>query len=83
MCCRYITPGSGRSQYNFVIPLKGCGTGPSKCSPGNCALGGTVDNIIIIQTDDLVQVINLQHLKETNFIVLHVLLRILGSLGCC
>jgi len=57
LCNRYVQPGGGQSEYNFVIPLEGCGTGPSKM--GNCRTGGcglTIDNIIIIQSDDIVQV---------------------------
>lgn len=50
---RYVAPGSGRSHYNFIIPLKGCGSGPARCGRGNC---GSIENVIIIQTDNLVQV---------------------------
>jgi hypothetical protein len=49
-CCRYVQPGGTRSSYNFVIPLHDCGTAPSG------GFGRTVDNIIVIQTDDTVQV---------------------------
>jgi hypothetical protein len=50
LCFRYVQPGGTKSSYKFVIPLHDCGTSPSG------GFGRTVDNIIVIQTDDTVQV---------------------------
>ncbi|CAB3376481.1 Hypothetical predicted protein [Cloeon dipterum] len=43
--CRYVAENSGRSSFEFTIPTSGCGT----------TKGATVDNIIVIQTDGVVQ----------------------------
>jgi hypothetical protein len=45
-----VQAGGTSSSYSFVIPLNDCGTVPSG------GFGRTVDNIIVIQTDDTVQV---------------------------
>nr|QKV49921.1 mucin-2-like protein [Locusta migratoria] len=45
----YVKAGSNKSSFKFNIPVKGCGTVPSG------GFGKTVDNIIVIQTDDDVQ----------------------------
>nr|CAD7569525.1 unnamed protein product [Timema californicum] len=47
--CRYVKGGSNRNSYTFLIPLDDCGTTSS------CRLCNSVDNIIVIQTDDTVQ----------------------------
>ncbi|GLH01931.1 Uncharacterized protein GBIM_07989, partial [Gryllus bimaculatus] len=46
---RYVAAGTNRAAYTFQIPLNGCGT-----TPGG-GFGRTVDNVIVIQSDDTVQ----------------------------
>lgn len=57
--CRYVQSGSGGLEYSFVVPLKGCGSRPSRgeCSSGSCGLGHAMDNVLVIQTDESVQVL--------------------------
>jgi len=43
--CRYVEENSGRSSFTFSIPADGCGT----------IKGATLDNVIVIQTDGVVQ----------------------------
>lgn len=50
LCFRYVQAGGTKSSYSFVVPLHDCGTAPSG------GFGRTVDNVIVIQTDDTVQV---------------------------
>lgn len=47
---RYVALGSNRSKYSFVIPANGCGT---------ALADGTQSNILIFQSDPIVQVIRL------------------------
>lgn len=44
---RYVALGSNRSKYSFVVPAQGCGT---------IAVDGTQSNILIFQSDPIVQV---------------------------
>ena len=52
ICChyRYVSAGGTKKSYSFVIPLQGCGTAHTG------GFGKTVENIIVIQSDDAVQV---------------------------
>ncbi|GBP62011.1 hypothetical protein EVAR_46040_1 [Eumeta japonica] len=47
--CRYVPSGGSQNRYSFRVPLNDCGSRPL------CNACGTVDNILIIQTDDFVQ----------------------------
>lgn len=46
---RYVNAGGNDNVYTFIVPIRGCGSRPS------CSICGSVDNILIIQTDDDVQ----------------------------
>lgn len=47
--CKYVTIGENKNSYEFMVPLKGCGSKPS------CAICDSIDNILIIQQDEEVQ----------------------------
>ena len=47
---RYVRAGGSQTSLSFLIPLEGCGT-----SKGG-DFGRTIENIIVIQSDDSVQV---------------------------
>lgn len=50
---RYVRLGSNRSKYSFVVPADGCGTEQKD---------GAQSNILIFQTDEIVQV-NIFHIE--------------------
>lgn len=47
---RYVKAGGNNQQYTFNVPYIGCGSKPS------CAVCDSVDNVLIIQSDEEVQV---------------------------
>ncbi|XP_058061727.1 mucin-2-like [Anopheles bellator] len=47
--CRYVQANQGGRQFTFTVPYAGCGSKPS------CAVCASVDNVLVIQTDDEVQ----------------------------
>lgn len=47
--CRYVTPGRGGRQFSFTVPFNGCGSKPS------CSVCSSVDNVLVIQSDEDVQ----------------------------
>ncbi|CAG4976088.1 unnamed protein product [Colias eurytheme] len=47
--CKYVSIGGSQSRYSFRVPLNGCGTRPL------CNACGTVDNVLVFQTDDFIQ----------------------------
>lgn len=47
--CRYVKSGSAKSSFTFTVPYEGCGSKPS------CAVCASVDNILVIQSDEDVQ----------------------------
>lgn len=48
-CRSYVKAGGNKNSYTFIVPLKGCGSKPA------CSVCGTIENTLIIQTDDTVQ----------------------------
>ena len=60
---RYVQAGGTKRSYNFVIPLHDCGTTQTG------GFGKTVDNIIVIQSDDTVQVsyslLQIERIRDT------------------
>lgn len=48
-CFRYVSVGQNKDSYTFVVPYKGCG------SKRSCKVCDSVDNILIIQSDEEVQ----------------------------
>lgn len=46
---RYVKAGGSSSSYTFKVPYNGCGSKPS------CAVCASVDNIIVIQSDEDLQ----------------------------
>uniref|UniRef100_A0A182FSI4 ZP domain-containing protein n=1 Tax=Anopheles albimanus TaxID=7167 RepID=A0A182FSI4_ANOAL len=47
--CRYVQANQGGRQFTFTVPYTGCGSKPS------CAVCASVDNVLVIQTDEDVQ----------------------------
>ncbi|CAF4840043.1 unnamed protein product [Pieris macdunnoughi] len=47
--CKYVSIGGSQSRYSFRVPLNGCGSRPL------CNACGTIDNVLVFQTDDFVQ----------------------------
>lgn len=46
---RYVSVGQNKDSYRFVVPYKGCG------SKRSCSVCSSVDNVLIIQSDEEVQ----------------------------
>lgn len=49
MCFSYVPVGQNRNSYTFVVPFRGCG------SKRSCSVCNSVDNVLIIQSDEEVQ----------------------------
>uniref|UniRef100_A0A182YQE6 ZP domain-containing protein n=1 Tax=Anopheles stephensi TaxID=30069 RepID=A0A182YQE6_ANOST len=47
--CRYVQANQGGKQFTFTVPYDRCGSKPS------CAVCASVDNVLVIQTDEEVQ----------------------------
>uniref|UniRef100_A0A182MCS5 ZP domain-containing protein n=1 Tax=Anopheles culicifacies TaxID=139723 RepID=A0A182MCS5_9DIPT len=47
--CRYVQANQGGKQFSFTVPYDRCGSKPS------CAVCASVDNVLVIQTDEEVQ----------------------------
>uniref|UniRef100_A0A182PNA9 ZP domain-containing protein n=1 Tax=Anopheles epiroticus TaxID=199890 RepID=A0A182PNA9_9DIPT len=47
--CRYVQANQGGRQFTFTVPYDRCGSKPS------CAVCASVDNVLVIQTDEEVQ----------------------------
>ncbi|CAB3232064.1 unnamed protein product [Arctia plantaginis] len=47
--CKYVSLGGSQSRYSFRVPLNGCGSRPL------CNACGTIDNVLVFQSDDFVQ----------------------------
>lgn len=47
--CRYVQGGGRQKVFTFVVPFEGCGSKPS------CAVCASIDNILVIQSDEEVQ----------------------------
>lgn len=46
---RYVSVGQNQNSYTFVVPYKGCG------SKRSCSVCNSIDNVLIIQSDEEVQ----------------------------